>query len=404
MGTMTIIMIALTAVALFFGMLYGLGRGRNRSILRLILIIGCVAGAIYLRQPVIEFLLNKTFVVQELIKAIASDLPANYQGVISILINILLSIVIYFVLFFILRIVSWLILFPIFKIFVKTEVDKRRGFGAIVGLLQGIVIAFAVIVPLNGLIIQVDRLSKVEMVMPAQNQGGSGGKEQTGSNEPKPQPILAIPDDIGLEEYTKSGLASFFVSAGDWYFDMLTTVETPDGTLNFKDVCDMVISLPKIMEAQKDVQEGIKVIKDGKGTKEETATTLKDIGASLNEVGENFNEMKDVAKKLLDDVISIVAGENKIEFSVAEIKIDSLGDAFISLGDYYENERVEKEDAQNIVNGLVDNWGILKTLYTQEIGLLIDMEEDNEANFVAALEGVDEEKKAEIAKMFGINV
>ncbi len=399
MGTMTIIMIALTAVALLFGMLYGLGRGRNRSILRLILIIGCIAGAIYLRQPVIEFLLD-TDMAKELLASLAKEVPENFQLVFSILLNLILSIAVYFVLFFVLRIVSWLIIFPIFKIFVKTEVDKRRGFGALIGLVQGIVVALAVLVPLNGLVMQVDRLSKVEMVMPSQNQGGSGGGEQTGNNEPKP--LFVIPENIGLNEYASSDLANIYNTAGGWYFDMITTVETSEGDLNFNDVCDVVVGMVDVMDATTDISEGFQTAKDGKGTKEETATALRDIGADLNDIGLRLNKMKKPAKALLDILFSSMFENQQVDSLISNLKLDSLGNVFISLGDFYEDGIVERQAVENIVNGLVDNWSLLELMNIDEAGLLCDMEGSNEDSFVEALQGVETEKANVIRTLFGI--
>ena len=182
MGILTIVMIALSAVALVFGMLYGMGRGRNRSILRLILILGCIAGAIFLREPVVEFLMEIEVakgetVAEMLYGTIAGELPQGFSNFAVLLIGMIINLAIYFILFFLLRIVSWLILFPILKIFVKTEIDKRKGAGAIIGLIQGIVIIFAIVIPLNGLAIQVDKLSQIKMEMPNES-------EQTQQTQP----------------------------------------------------------------------------------------------------------------------------------------------------------------------------------------------------------------------------
>ena len=192
MGILTIVMIALSAVALVFGMLYGMGRGRNRSILRLILILGCIAGAIFLREPVVEFLMEIEVakgetVFEMLYGSIAGELPQGLSNFVVLLIGMIINLAIYFILFFLLRIVSWLILFPILKIFVKTEIDKRKGAGAIIGLIQGIVIIFAIVIPLNGLAIQVDKLSQIKMEMPNES-------EQTQQT----QPVSFICDAINL--------------------------------------------------------------------------------------------------------------------------------------------------------------------------------------------------------------
>ena len=57
-GMLSLAILALTAVALFFGAIFGLVRGRNRAILRLVLIILCIVASIALRSTVVEFLMN----------------------------------------------------------------------------------------------------------------------------------------------------------------------------------------------------------------------------------------------------------------------------------------------------------------------------------------------------------
>jgi len=247
---------------------------------------------------------------------------------------------------------------------------------------------------------QVDRLSKVEMVMPSQNQGGSGGEEQTENNEPKP--LFVLPENIGLNEYVSSDLANIYNTAGSWYFDMITTVETPDGNLNFVDICDVVISMVDITESTADISEGFQTVKDGKATKEETVTTLREIGANLNDVGLRLNKMKKPAKALLDVLFSSMFENQQVTSFVSDLKLDSLGNVFISLGDFYDDGIVERQDAENIVNGLVDNWSLLELMSIDEAGLLRDMEGSNEDSFVEALQGVETEKANVIRTLFGI--
>ena len=393
MGYITIAMIALFAIAIIFGMLFGMARGFSRSLLRLILICGCVAGAVFLREPVINFVMEME-AVKGLINPILGELPPTYQQVVYVLLSAVLSIVVYFVLFFVLRLVSWLILFPILKIFVKSERRKLKLLGAILGLIQGAVIAFAVLVPLNGLIIQADKISNIKLEMPT-------GEESAG-----PKALFEVPKEFGLKEYTSSAICLTLNDIGGWYFDMISTVKTNTGKLNFSDVSDMTVGVADIMASTTVIQEGFEKVMKEETTNEEKAQTFKDLGARISEIGGNFDQMSDDAKAFMNDLISSSLGESAgADISVEELKLDSLGEAFTSLGNYYDDEKVNQTEANQIVNAIVENWAVIESVFAggTENGTLINMEGENEELFRNAInELADDTQKEKIMEMFGV--
>ncbi len=401
MGIISIIVIALTAIALVFGTLYGFKRARNRSILRLVLILGCVAGAIFLRAPLIEFLME-TNLAKDLLQSLTKEKPEGFQMFMLVLTGVVLNVLVYFIIFFVLRLISWLIIYPIFKIFIKTEVDRKRGWGALIGLVQGVVIAFAVLVPLNGLAVQLDRLSQVKIEMPADQGGGAG--EQAGQNPNANKGFsLAIPEGLGLSEYVNSDFSKMFGTIGGWYFDMITTVQvTKDIALNFNDACDMTISMAGVMASTNEINKGIDSIKSGTATDKDKEDLLKTAGSTLSEVGENIDSMKEQAKELLKIIVEkFGSGEGEgLNINLDEVDFSSLGKTFTSLGNYYENGRVTLEEAKNVVDGIVDNWSIIQPMISS--GTLIDMNGESEEHFKTALEQVEESQKKTIMEIFGI--
>lgn len=399
MGTITIVMIALTAVALVFGTLFGLKRGRNRSIVRLILILGSIVGAIFLREPVIEFL-TELDVVQELLNSLASEMPSGFQYYMLVLVGIILNILVYFILFFLLRLVSWLILYPIIKIFVKTEIDKKRGAGALIGLIQGIVIAFAVLVPLNGMAVQFDRLTKVDISM-FSGQSGSGG-EQTGAEQKSEGFSLEIFEEVGLGEYADSELSKVYNAIGGWYFDMLSSVQiTEDVKIDFSDVCDVTIGLVGIMSSTTEIGEGFEMINDGTATPVQKEQKLNEVGSSFSQIGKTINQMNKGSKLLLNYILdSLAQGEEGFDISLEDLDFTSMGKAFTSLGNYYKNGEVTANEAKDIVDGLVYNWSIIEPMLGSQI--IINMEGNSEQNFIVALEQVEQSQKTKIMQVFGI--
>ena len=397
MGIITIIMIALSAVALVFGVLYGMGRGRNRSILRLILIIGCIVGAIFLREPVINFLMeievgpNETF-YQMLTTSLAGEVPQGFGTFILVLVAMILNLIVYFILFFVLRIVSWLILFPILKIFVKTEVDKRRGAGAIIGLIQGIVIIFAVLVPLNGLAIQMDKLSQIKM-----ETSGEQTSQESGFS-------LEIPAELGLSEYTKFGLCNVYDTIGDWYFDKLTTVELYDSEINLGDMCDVAVGLGDFVSSTSDMADCFSIIKNGAETKQEIIDILVDRGAKITSTGVKMDKMNKGAKtlliQLLEGVLSEQAGQN---INLGNMDVTALGYAFTVVSNYYENQTLTQEQAKIVINGIAKNWSLVELL--NDNSKWFDASGETENNLKSALEELgitDLEQKNQIMFMLGI--
>lgn len=398
MGTMTIIMIILTALALVFGTLYGMGRGRNRSILRLILIIGCIVGAIFLREPVIEFLMEIEVskgetIFEMLYGSIASELPQGLGNFAILLVAMILNLVIYFILFFLLRIVSWLVLFPILKIFVKTEIDKRRGAGAIIGLIQGIVILFAIVIPLNGLAVQADKLSQIKIEMP------SSGEQTTQS-----QPALEVPAELGLREYVGSGLSGIYTGIGDWYFDMITAVELGDSQVNLGDMCDITVGLADFMSATTDITQAFDAVKNPSGTKEEIASTLREKGANITAIDTKINKMEKGNKMLLSDLICGVFVEvADMEISLETTNLQSLAGAFEGIATYFEEGVINAEQANDIIQGVVDNWVMVDNMFDST--MMLDTSGQNELYLKNALDGMNLTDQSQINKirtLFGL--
>ncbi len=402
MGYITIAMIALIAIALIFGMLFGIIRGFKRSFLRLILVAGCVAGAVFLRETAVNFVLEMDAVKQAM-NSVVGQLPQTYQKVVLVLVSIVLSVIVYFALFFALRLISWLILFPLLKIVIKRERSNLKFLGAIIGLIQGAVIAFAVLVPLNGLIIQVEKISNIKFEMPA------SGQDESVESSQGPKALFELPKELGLKEYTESAICITLTDIGGWYFDMLTTVKTETGNLNFNDVSDMTVGVADILASTTVIQEGFEKVMKEETTNEEKSQTFKELGAKISGIGGNFDQMSDDAKAFMDDLISSSLGESGVSanISVEELKLDSLGEAFTSLGNYYDDEQVNQTEANQIVNAIVENWSVIESVYAggTENGTLIDMEGDNEELFRNAInELADDSQKEKIMEMFGVVV
>ena len=230
MGYITLGVLGFTALCLFFGFFLGLMRGRNRSVLRLILVILSVVCAVMFKDAVVEILMNYEFEGQTLkttLSALFTDsdvkIPDSIQTIIFTLVEIVIGVVVFFVLFFVLKFISWFILFPILKIFVRRGKKKRVLLGGLFGLIQGAVVAFVICAPLSGLIVQVNQVSEIELQ----------GKK-----------LFTIPEEIGVSEYVNSTPAKIYGSAGGWFYDLITSKTDEDGkSVSIGSACDVITTV-----------------------------------------------------------------------------------------------------------------------------------------------------------------
>ena len=353
MSYITIGVIALTAIAILFGTLWGMGRGRNRSILRLILIIGCVAGAIFLRPIIVKVIMGidtgEGTIAEMLASSMGggeSEMPEAFTNLLLALVEISFGLVSYFVAFFALRLVSWIIIFPICKIFVKKESKKKKGAGALIGFIQGLVIAFAVVVPLNGLTGTMAKLSQIEM------QG---------------KPLMEMPAEIGLEEHLSSPINGVYDTVGGWYFGMLTSSETADGTLTLNGVADVFGGMLGFINGMSEIGNGMSPLANPDKTSEERVVALRSASDALANAGAIIDGLDADSKDLFNKVLvslKDMMGEESPEMAdlfngltADKLNFTALAQGYDALADYIEYTKINvqtvtQEKVNDIINGL----------------------------------------------------
>lgn len=155
--TVNSIVIAICVLCMVFGLLFGLLRGFNRSLFRLILVGLCLVGAWFLRGVIVNAIIGIKIKGQTIDSLIFSaigggNLPSSVTDLIYVVIKIILNAVCFLLFFFLLRFLSWAIIFPICKIFIRKGRKKRAVLGGVVGIVQGALIAIIICVPISGLI------------------------------------------------------------------------------------------------------------------------------------------------------------------------------------------------------------------------------------------------------------
>lgn len=416
MGYISLGILGFTCISLFFGLLFGFMRGRNRAILRLCLIVLSVIAAIAVRKTVVGFVMNFNLgdgtimeMITEMLNSGETQLPEAIQDIIFALVEIIIGLVSFFIILLGLSFVTWLIVFPICKIFVRKGKKKRVLAGGLVGLIQGLVISFVVCAPLTGIVIQVDKISNVKM------QG---------------QPLFEIPAEIGTAEYIESAPGKIYDAAGSWFFDIVTSTKDEGGKkVSIDDTCDVVVAVAGIADSVTQITEKVDTMTSETATPQERVDTIKSIGDNLVEIGNSLDALSEDAQVIVNELVSSVkemitegseeglppeVEEFLNDFKVEDLKLASAGHALNGIASYIEKtsdefdttEPVTQEDVSNIVNGLADNTFIVDLIAGEgeSVPQIIEVSEENKALFENAVNNttIDDEKKDTLRQLFGI--
>ncbi len=426
MGYFTLGVLGFSAIQVVFSTLLGLIRGRNRSILRLFLIIGSAVGAYFLIGALVPVIMNINVGEAGTMKEMLSEaftgevaIPEKLQAIIFTLVEVVLGIAVYILVFFVLKFLSWIILYPIFKIFIKKGAKKRVGFGALVGLLQGIVVAFLICAPVTGLVGEVQAISKIEM----------NGNQ-----------MLPIPEEVGIDDYANSPFFKIFSVTGNWYYELVSSKKTEDGTnVSLSDTIDVVVATTEIANKAQDLSSGIENVSKENATPQDRVDGLNKIGDSLIGIDESINNLGDDGKELLKELITTVVemaggssegeGEGEGEtlppevtefienIDLDDLSLKATGEALQGVATYIEKtttgfenygEEVTQEEVTTIINGIGENSFILDMLGadSEDIPTLIPVESENQQKFESAISSntkLSEEDKDLLRKLFGLN-
>ncbi len=418
MNYITVGILGFTAAALLFGALVGMLRGRNRAALRLGLVVLSVVLAVLFRGTVADILLGIEVEGEPLREMLTAELTAEGNALPEAMVNLVFSLieiaiglVAFFGLFIILRLFTWILVFPILKIFVKRGESKGVGLGALFGLAQGLVIAFVICAPLTGIVTQVDRISNLKM----------NGEQ-----------LLEIPEEIGIGGYLDSAPAKIYSKAGGWFFNTVTSTKDANGNkVSIDDTCAIVETVVGIADTATQMSDSIEKITAENATAEERIGALHGIGDGLIAIGSSVDSLSSDAKQLVDELVGSIkelatedGGEIPPEmaelfedFSINDLKLDSAGKAINGIASYIEKtdsefgsgESVTGEEIGNIVNGLADNPFVLKLIESasegESIPAFIEVEDEYRSAFEDAISGTDLDSadKALLRSLFGLS-
>lgn len=432
-----------TACAVIFGVLLGWLRGWNRALTRFILVVLSVVGAIFLSrfltqkvfgiklssgETVLEFLINKIPLEEK---------PQALVDLIVGVIEIFVDLILYFIVFYVLKFLSWAIIFPISKIFIK----KKKGLtsalvGIAIGFLQGILISFVVCAPINGLANQLYRVSKITY--------------EGETIEEKLEDTISL--DV-LNDYKDSTVNKIYTGIGEWYFDLLSVYEDSSGKqYKLGNVISVAETSLALVGNVTDISNSLNEITDSE-TGEVKTDALRDVASSLKEMDSSINGLDEQSKELfqgvLSDLVGMVSGSgsgsesggetggeiggetggetggavggestetpseiatvlDKIDFE--KMDLESAGGSLEGIADYIDSKEKEdaeftEESAEKIVEGFAKNEFIIDIIEESEVDLSGMLDSSDEEKFQNAINKseLSDENKDKLMAMLGLN-
>lgn len=361
------------AVFLFFGLLFGLHRGVKRSILRTVLILLCAVAAYFLTPSVIETLWQLDLEGQTIEEMLLSNFPEEMAGIADQLIpviNALLGLVIYLLIFAVLRFVSWLIVFPICKIFVKKDSNPavRRLGGMLAGLVSGAIVCYILVMPIVGLTDTVLKLCDIEI------DGQSVSDSLTEE----------LGDAVDLDAMREEPIFGVYRTIGAFYYDLLTTTKTADGKeVKLNTQMDAVVTGASIVgEVMKITDVNI----DGELTSENVGE-IQEVLRNIEQIKQDASpETIDAITDMITSLASSVIPEEERDsfpidlesFDLASVdfanEADLIGD-LLALNDESEEAEISQATVDSMVKHLAKSDIIFPILSSQEESLTL-AEED----------------------------
>lgn len=434
---MVYIIVAAAIIPLVIGLLLGAMRGSRRALLRLILVILCLVAAFCLKGVATDWAMQFEVEGQPLDQYILSQLGdyAAMGEVIMPVIQLIVMAVVFLALFFGIKLISWIIIFPICKIFVKKARKKKDGsygnkhalIGGVIGLVQGAAVAVVLCVILNGLFFNVANVmaavndeqndspseSAYVMVIYADSEEhdasvGEGG----GGSEGSEGPLASVDVMKMLIEYKDSGVCKMINgTGGDKIFDAVISIKNEDGQK--LTLTGQLNALTGIIRMGKELA----ALGDMNMTGGLSGDVATNITAIFDKLGEICDNLSDESKQTMNNIVQIVADNflpdagidiTVINFETVDFRNE--GQVIAKLNEYKDlkGEDLTTEQATKIVETVMQSDIILPLLSSNDeftIGLNEEQQQyaKNIIDDLAAKPETDQDKIEMLRKFFGLN-
>lgn len=418
----TYAILGFSALCVVGGFLFGLIRGFNRSLLRLILVAVSVAAAWFLRGVIVNLIL-KINIQGKTIEQLLTDtlvngeaaIPESLTNLVLVLVQIIASVLCFVIAFFLIRFLTWSIIYPFLKLIVRKGAKKRALLGGVVGLLQGVLVAFVFCVPITGIAGQVNTM--VTTMSEVKIDGTSL----------VPAEMSSQLESVGLDEYEDSALGKFYIKTGGGIYNKLTSAKDRNGNNVSLDAA--IKALSASAKVANSITEAANVDFSG-GITAENKDALVNALRTIDDV--QNNELKDEdARRIVNELINGVVeaaggssegGENNFtlpeDFDIGKLEAGAAADAVEAIYSYTEragsedateeDKKLTSDEAKTIVKGIADNQEFITSITGSDTNLIGDISEDDKNTMSAEIEKlktdgtIDDETAESLKKLLGV--
>lgn len=439
MNYITLAMTSLTVLPILLSVLLGLLRGSRRSLLRLGLVLvslvlafalcGVVARSI-LDANITKFIpgegMDYTTVSEYLQQTLLPGMPDGVTNIALAIVQSVVKVVVFLLLFLALRFLTWAIVYPICKIFVKPKkvqhsdgsvgVKKRRLIGSVFGLVQGVAVAACVCVVMTGLLVQTNKVVAIANELGELTDGVTVAMDDDDftvePEQPSDNPLGEL-GDLGnmIGDYADSMLGRFYNDVGAKPFDWLSQV-TVDG--NKVTLSGQIDAIRGVVDMAKELMR-FQNINFEDLFAEGNVETIQDIFNALQEVNSKLSsESRGTIKNVLvelGDQLGLPIDLSGVDFN--EIDFGKEGEVFTNLLEYRNNETIKPDEVGDILENLVKSDLILDVLGSNaEIDLGSQLKANDNQEYLDAIESkitemasgdYDQDKIAKLKSIFGMN-
>lgn len=389
--TVTSLFTGIFAFFVILCFLSGLKRGMARAIFSLVLVLTCFILVLVFESNIAKYVMGIDVGGQTLKEMIVSTLAQDPSmeslvGKIIPLVEILIGIVAFVVGFIVLYIASRII-YLIGKLFIQPE-NKQRLLGGLIGLVQGVLIAFIICVPLNGLLLEVNKLSTIEL---------EGAQ------------IISL-NSIGYDEYKDSKFNSLLTTSGGGLFKQISKTTTEDGkTVTLSGQVDTVVTAVKIIDKVSKLPE----VDFNEGLTVDSVQDIIEILRELDEIkAESSDEVLETIDSLIDSAVDLIGGSlgedlniDISQISVKEIDFENEAVLIESVAEILETEdfeSVSQEDVDEIIETFADSKLILPII--ESVGIDMELPEEAKDVLLESIEKLDNQEQINrLKELFNID-
>ncbi len=300
---------------MYWAYLLGLVEEEREPIFRLLLIAASFIIAWIFKDKLVDKLEslelfpvdgNKVNII-EYINASLQDEMKNISYLFEYIVTMILTALSFVIIFIVLKLLT-LIVYAILKGLFSKNNGKHTLLGGIVGAFAGVVIAFAICVPINGILNEVAKLSEIEI-------DGS-----------KVIDLDGLGAEVNPKEYADSTVSKTLSKIGNGFFAKLTTIKTDEGkNLTLDEEIEAIVFVSNMSNDLGKISK----VDFSAGLNEANISEVKDILTNLDNLKSEMSEGSvDIINKAIKDVAASLGEDLPIDlndFDLSEVEFVNEG-------------------------------------------------------------------------------